>query len=199
MGVTENGGNEGGDVREYSFPLYSPPSASYMKALYKYPEVEFPNENSGEENRRRNRSDFEYELLDTGAFAENRYFDVSTEYAKASTEDILIKITATNRGPAEADLSLLPTILFRNTCSCGRDAYRTALRAIQQLSIPKEYGIPGSGVIEVDHKTYVKRWLLCEGEPELLFTENETNARKLFRSDNRTPYVKDGINDYVVH
>jgi len=98
-------------------------------------------------------------LLDTGAFAENRYFDVFTEYAKASAEDILIKVTVANRGPAEADLSLLPTIWFRNTWSWGRDDYRPALRAIQQLSIPKEYGIPGSGVIAVEHKTHGKRWL----------------------------------------
>src|SRR5260370_29267861 len=131
-----------------------------MKALYKDPQVEFPYGNLVEKSRRRNRSDFEYELLDTGAFAENRYFDVSTEYAKAGAEDILIKITATNRGPAEADLSLLPTIWFRNTWSWGLDAYRPALRAIQQLSIPKEYGLPGSGVIEVEQKAHGKRWLL---------------------------------------
>jgi hypothetical protein len=186
-------------VKEHYFYLDSTPTHSYMKALYKYPQREFPYGKLVEENRRRNRTDFEYELLDTGAFAENRYFDVFTEYAKASAEDILIKITATNRGPAEADLSLLPTIWFRNTWSWGRDTYRPALRAIQQLSIPKEYGIPGSGVIEVEHKAHGKRWLLCEGEPELLFTENETNARKLFGGENRTSYVKDGINDYVVH
>jgi hypothetical protein len=199
FGLTGNEGNHGEDVKEYYFYLDSTPTHSYMKALYKYPQCEFPYGKLVEENRRRNRTDFEYELLDTGAFAENRYFDVSTEYAKASAEDILIKITATNRGPAEADLSLLPTIWFRNTWSWGRDAYRPALRAIQQLNIPKEYGIPGSGVIEVEHKAHGKRWLLCEGEPELLFTENETNARKLFAGENRTSYVKDGINDYVVH
>ncbi len=110
FGLTGNEGNHGEDVKEYYFYLDSTPTHSYMKALYKYPQVEFPYGKLVEENRRRNRSDFEYELLDTGAFAENRYFDVSTEYAKASTEDILIKITATNRGPAEADLSLLPTM-----------------------------------------------------------------------------------------
>src|SRR5258708_24284778 len=121
------------------------------------------------------------------------------EYAKASDEAILINISVTNRGPAEADLSILPTIWFRNTWSWGRDDYRPALHAIQQLGITKEYGIPGSAVIEVEHKAYGKHWLLCEGEPELLFTENETNARKLFGGENRAPYVKDGINDYVVH
>jgi len=199
FGLTGNEGNHGEDVKEYYFYLDSTPTHSYMKALYKYPQVEFPYGKLVEENRQRNRSDFEYELLDTGAFDENRYFDVFTEYAKASAEDILIKITATNRGPAEADLSLLPTIWFRNTWSWGLDAYRPTLRAIQQLSIPKEYGIPGSGAIEVEHKAHGQRWLLCEGEPELLFTENETNARKLFGGENRTSYVKDGINDYVVH
>jgi hypothetical protein len=199
FGLTGNEGNHGEDVKEYYFYLDSTPTHSYMKALYKYPQLEFPYARLVEENRRRNRTDFEYELLDTGAFAENRYFDVFTEYAKASAEDILIKITATNLGPAEADLSLLPTIWFRNTWSWGRDDYRPALRAIQQLGIPKEYGIPGSGVIEVDHNSHGKHWLLCEGEPELLFTENETNARKLFGSENRARYVKDGINDYAVH
>ncbi len=199
FGLTGNEGNHGEDVKEYYFYLDSTPTHSYMKALYKYPQLEFPYGKLVEENRRRSRADFEYELLDTGAFAENRYFDVFTEYAKSSAEDILIKVTVANRGPAEADLSLLPTIWFRNTWSWGRDDYRPALRAIQQLSIPKEYGIPGSGVIAVEHKTHGKRWLLCEGEPELLFTENETNARKLFGGENRASYVKDGINDYVVH
>jgi hypothetical protein len=199
FGLTGNEGNHGEDVKEYYFYLDSTPTHSYMKALYKYPQREFPYSRLVEENRRRNRSDFEYELLDTGVFEENRYFDIFTEYAKSSAEDILIKITAINRGPAEADLSILPTIWFRNTWSWGRDDYRPSLRAIQELSIPKEYGVLGSGVIEIEHKVYGKRWLLCEGEPELLFTENETNARKLFGGENRAPYVKDGINDYVVH
>jgi Glycosyl hydrolase family 63 C-terminal domain len=199
FGLTGNEGNHGEDVKEYYFYLDSTPTHSYMKALYKYPQGEFPYSKLVEENRRRNRHDFEYELLDTGVFDENRYFDVFTEYAKASSEDMLIRISATNRGPAEADLSILPTIWFRNTWSWGRDDYRPTLREIQQLSIPKEYGIPGSGVIEVEHKTYGKRWLLCEGEPELLFTENETNAKKLFGGENRAPYVKDGINEYAVH
>ena len=199
FGLTGNEGNHGEDVKEYYFYLDSTPTHSYMKALYKYPQREFPYRKLVEENRRRDRSDFEYELLDTGAFDGNRYFDVLTEYAKASSEDILIRISATNRGPAEADLSILPTIWFRNTWSWGRDDYRPCLRAISELNIPKEYCIPGSGVIEVEHKTYGKRWLLCEGEPELLFTENETNAKRLFGGENRTRYVKDGINDYIVH
>src|ERR1700740_3206161 len=199
FGLTGNEGNHGEDVKEYYFYLDCPPTYSYIKALYKYPQKEFPYRKLVEENRRRNRIDFEYELLDTGAFDGDRYFDVLTEYAQASSEDILIRISVTNRGPAEADLSILPTIWFRNTWSWGRDDYRPCLRAIPELNIPKEYGIPGSGVIEVEHKTYGKRWLLCEGEPELLFTENETNAKRLFGGENRTRYVKDGINDYIVH
>src|SRR5215469_13335407 len=198
FGLTGSEGNHGEDVKEYYFYLDSTPTHSYMKGLYKYPQQEFPYGRLVSENRRRSRNDFEFELLDTGVFNENRYFDIFTEYAKASAEDILIKITAINRGPAEADLSLLPTIWFRNTWSWGHDDYRPSLRAEQKLSIPKEFGIPGSVVIEVDHRQYGKRWLLCEGEPELLFTENETNTGKLFGSENRTPYVKDGINDHVV-
>jgi len=170
-----------------------------MKALYKYPQGEFPYSQLVEENRRRSRTDFEYELLDTDVFNEDRYFDVATEYAKAGAECILIKITVTNRGPSEADLSVLPTVWFRNTWAWGRDDYRPVLRAVDRLSIPNEYGKPGCGVIAVEHKTYGSRWLLCEGEPELLFTENETNATKLFGVQNRTAYVKDGINDYIVH
>jgi len=198
FGLTGNEGNHGEDVKEYYFYLDSTPTHSYMKALYKYPQSEFPYRALAEENRRRGRGDFEYELLDTGAFDENRYFDIFTEYAKAGSEDILIKITVANRGPLEASLALLPTIWFRNTWSWGHDAYRPSMTARPQLCIPKEYGIPGSAVLEVDHKAYGKRWLLCEGEPELLFTENETNAQRLFGSANPSPFVKDGINDYVV-
>ncbi len=199
FGLTGNEGNHGEDVKEYYFYLDSTPTHSYMKSLYKYPQTEFPYGKIVEENRRRNRRDLEYELLDTGVFDENRYFDVFTEYAKASSDDILMKITAVNRGPAEADLALLPTVWFRNTWSWGRDDYRPSLRSAEHLGIPKEQGAAGSSVIEIEHKAYGKRWLVCEEEPELLFTENETNSQKLFRSENRTPFVKDGINDYVVH
>ena len=198
FGLSANEGNHAEDVKEYYSYLDSTPTHSYMKALYKYPQEEFPYGKLLEENRRRTRNDPEYELLDTGVFDKNRYFDVFTEYAKTSPEDILIKITATNRGPAEADLSVLPTIWFRNTWAWGRDDYRPVLRAIEELSISEEFGIRGSQVIGVEHKTYGRRWLICEGEPELLFTENETNAEKLFGGQNRAPYVKDGINDYVV-
>ena len=199
FGLTGNEGNHGEDVKEYYFYLDSTPTHSYMKALYKYPQQEFPYRALVEENRRRTRHDFEYELLDTGAFNENRYFDVFAEYAKASAEDILIKITAVNRGPVEATLSLLPTIWFRNTWSWGNNSYRPSLSALGNLAIPKEYGIPGAAVIEINHRTYGKRWLLSEGEPELLFTENDTNAQRLFGSPNSSLFAKDGINDYVVN
>src|SRR6516165_2910058 len=199
FGLTGNEGNHGEDVKEHYFYLDSTPTHSYMKALYKYPQQEFPYRALVEENHRRTRHDFEYELLDTGAFTENRYFDVFAEYAKASAEDILIKITAVNRGPVEATLSLLPTIWFRNTWSWGNNSYRPSLSALGNLAIPKEYGIPGAAVIEINHRAYGKRWLLCEGEPELLFTENDTNAQRLFGSPNSSLFAKDGINDYVVN
>ena len=170
FGLTGNEGNHGEDVKEYYFYLDSTPTHSYMKALYKYPQRGFPYRELAEENRRRSRHDFEFELLDTGVFDENRYFDVITEYAKANAEDILVKITVANRGPLEATLSLLPTIWFRNTWSWGHDPYRPSLAAVGNLAIPKEYGIRGAAVIELDHRAYGKRWLLCEGEPELLFT-----------------------------
>src|SRR5438477_1628745 len=199
FGLTGNEGNHGEDVKEYYFYLDSTPTHSYMKGLYKYPQGEFPYGKLVEENRRRGKNDREFELLDTGLFDENRYFDVITEYAKAGVEDILIKITVTNHGPVEAELALIPTVWFRNTWSWGHDDYRPQARASESLGFKHERGTPGSTAIELAHKAYGKRWLLCEGEPELLFTENETNAKKLFGSENRTPYVKDGINDYVVH
>jgi mannosylglycerate hydrolase MGH1-like protein/glycosyl hydrolase family 63 len=199
FGLTGNEGNHGEDVKEYYFYLDSTPTHSYMKGLYKYPQAEFPYGKLVEENRRRGKNDREFELLDTGVFDENRYFDVTTEYAKAGVEDILIKLTVTNHGPAEAELALLPTVWFRNTWSWGHDNYRPQARASQSLGFKQEHGTVGSTAIELEHKAYGKRWLLCEGEPELLFTENETNARKLFGSENRTPYVKDGINDYLVY
>ena len=199
FGLTGNEGNHGEDVKEYYFYLDSTPTHSYMKGLYKYPQAEFPYGKVVEENRRRGKNDREFELLDTGVFDENRYFDVTTEYAKAGVEDILIKVTVTNHGPAEAELALLPTVWFRNTWSWGHDDYRPQARATESLGFKQEHGTAGSTAIELEHKAYGKRWLLCEGEPELLFTENETNAKKLFGSENRTPFVKDGINDYVVH
>jgi hypothetical protein len=185
FGLTGNEGNHGEDVKEYYFYLDSTPTHSYMKYLYKYPQAEFPYAQLVEENRRRGKGQPEFELLDAGVFNEDRYFDVFVEYAKGDVEDILIKITATNRGPETAALRLLPTIWFRNTWSWCGDEPRPDMRQVP-------------GAIELDHPDLGKRWLYYEGTPELLFTENETNLKRLFGVENRCACVKDGINDYVV-
>src|SRR5437660_3029646 len=190
FGLTGNEGNHGEDVKEYYFYLDSTPSHSYMGYLYKYPQAEFPYAKLAEENRRRDRLQPEYELLDTGVFDTDRYFDVLVEYAKADSEDILIRITATNRGPETANLRILPTIWFRNIWSWGEPERRPELHESRPGPDP---------VIELNQTQPASRWLHSEGNPELLFTENETNYRRLFGTENRTPYVKDGINDYVVH
>ena len=188
FGLTGNEGNHGEDVKEYYFYLDSTPTHSYMKYLYKYPQAEFPYGKLVEENRRRGKNQPEFELLDTGVFDDNRYFDVFVEYAKADVEDILIQITVANRGPEAANLRLLPTLWFRNTWSWGNSGAKPELRRAQS-----------GAAIEVEHPQLGKRWLYCEGSPELLFTENETNNERLFGAQNGTPYVKDGINDCVVH
>ena len=144
-----------------------------MKYLYKYPQAEFPYAKLVEENRRRGRRSVEYELIDTGVFDENRYFDVVVEYAKASPEDLLIRIHVVNRGPDPAELTLLPTLWFRNTWSWGLDARRPRMREGEAAK--------GMSVIELDHEYYGRRRLWCERQPTLLFTENETNTRRLYR------------------
>src|SRR5215475_3731841 len=169
FGLTGNEGNHGEDPKEYYFYLDSTPTHSYMRMLYKYPQAEFPYSQLVEENRRRGRSQPEYELHDTGVFDGNRYFDVFVEYAKGSDEDLFIRITAWNRGPESAALHLRPT--------------------------------PLDGIIaaELQHWQYGKRWLIAEGKPELLFTENETNNARLFGTRNRSPYVKDAFHEFVIH
>jgi Mannosylglycerate hydrolase MGH1-like glycoside hydrolase domain len=191
FGLTGNEGNHGEDVKEYYFYLDSTPTHSYMKFLYKYPQAEFPYTQLVEENRRRGRSDPEFELLDTGVFRESYYFDVFVEYAKATEEDILIKLTAWNRGPETADLDLLPTVWFRNRWSWGRGDHRP--------KVSKDRPIDGAAVMKVEHEYYGARWLVCDGTLNLLFTENESNMQRLFGVDNPTPYVKDGINNVIVH
>jgi hypothetical protein len=190
FGLTGNEGNHGEDVKEYYFYLDSTPTHSYMKYLYKYPQAAFPYEQLVDENRRRDKKQPEFELFDTGVFNDNRYFDVFVEYAKADVEDILVKITVANRGPETANLRLLPTVWFRNIWSWGGNDPRPELHQAGSASNP---------VVELNHTQCGNRWLHCEGSPELLFTENETNARRLFGAENHSPYVKDGINDYVVH
>jgi hypothetical protein len=193
FGLTGNEGNHGEDVKEYYFYLDSTPTHSYMKFLYKYPQAEFPYAQLIEENRRRgeDRPDRpEFELLDTGVFDDDRYFDVCVEYAKADVEDILVKVTVTNHGPEAANLRVLPTIWFRNTWSWGNTGDQPSLHKHRPGPTP---------VIELNHPQLGKRWFHCEGSPELLFTGNDTNQQRLFGVENRAPYVKDGINDYVVH
>ncbi len=190
FGLTGHEGNHGEDVKEYYFYQDSTPTHTYMRMLYKYPQGEFPYADLVAENRRRGREQPEYELLDTGIFAQDRYFDVFIEYAKADVEDILIKITAANRGPEAATLHLLPSLWFRNTWSWGRDLRRPVVQ--------RSTNIPGSECAELQHWHYGKRWILCAGQPELLFTENETNFARLFNTNNRSPYVKDAFHEYLI-
>ncbi len=186
FGLTGNEGNHGEDVKEYYFYLDSTPTHSYMKYLYKYPQSEFPYARLLNESRARDRRSPEFELMDTGVFHENRYFDVFVEYAKDSPEGICIRITAFNRGPEAADITLLPTLWFRNTWSWGAGVARPSMQAA------------APGVIECREPYLGMRRLFTEGEPEILFTENETNYQRLFGAPNASPYVKDGIHDFIV-
>ncbi len=191
FGLTGSEGNHGEDVKEYYFYLDSTPTHSYMKYLYKYPQAEFPYGQLVEENRRRGKDAPEFELMDTGVFDEDRYFDVEIEYAKATPEDILIRINVTNRGPEPADLHLLPTIWFRNTWSWNNGEATPNLRQINDVR--------NASAIQLCQPVYGHRWLFCNGAPELLFTQNETNTRLLYNYENGTRHAKDGINDYIVH
>jgi len=186
FGLTNSEANHGEDVKEYYFYLDSTPTHSYMKYLYKYPQQEYPYRDLVETNRRRSREEFEYELLDTGVFDADRYFDVFVEYAKADPEDMLIRITVHNRGLEAAELHLLPTLWFRNTWSWEKDAAKPALRQIKD------------GTVVASHAQLGDRTLQCEGNPELLFTENESNASRLWGQPNPSPYVKDAFHEYVI-
>ncbi|MEX2300650.1 MAG: glucosidase [Bryobacterales bacterium] len=199
FGLTGNEGNHGEDAKECYYYIDSTPTHSYMKYLYKYPQAEFPYGRLVEENRRRGRGNPEFELADTGAFDENRYFDVFVEYAKASPEDILVRITAANRGPEAATLHLLPSVWFRNTWSWGSDDARPSLNKMCCLPKGATFGAAEATGIELSEQQYGRRWLLCEGSPALLFTENETNFQRLYGVDNGAVFAKDGINNYVVH
>ena len=191
FGLTGPEGNHGEDVKEYYLYLDSTPTHSVMKALYRYPQRAFPYVDLVAENRRRGKLDPEYELIDTGVFAENRFFDVVVEYVKAAPDDLRIRISATNHGPDAAPLHLLPTLWFRNTWAWGRDDARPTLRA---------EGDAATQAVHATHPSLGDYWLhLTSGSPAILFTENETNARRLWGAENRTPHVKDGINDAVVH
>jgi Glycosyl hydrolase family 63 C-terminal domain len=197
FGLTNSEANHGEDVKEYYFYLDSTPTHSYMKTLYKYPQSAFPYNDLVQTNSRRSREEMEYELLDTGVFQEDRYFDIFIEYAKAGPEDILIRITAINRGPETAKLHLLPTLWFRNDWSEWiADSNRAAAKpTLKEIKIQ-----PAVSSVAVSHPKMGEYILSCEGEPPLLFTENETNHEKLFPgTPNESKHVKDGINDFVVH
>jgi hypothetical protein len=187
FGLTGEEGNHGEDVKELYYYLDSTPTHSYMKMLYKYPHSEFPYSRLIEENRHRSKTDGEFELIDTGIFDDDRYFDVFVEYAKADDEDILIKITIANRGPEAASINVLPTVWFRNRWTWYGKESLCELRADK------------TGCIEVECPEYGRRILHIDGDHELLFTENETNNERLFNSPNRTPFVKDAFHEYVIN
>lgn len=191
FGLTNSESNHGEDVKEYYFYLDSTPTHSYLKYLYKYPQAAFPYAQLVDTNRGRSRQEFEYELLDTGVFDQDRYFDVFVEYAKGSPEDILIQISVHNRGPETAKLHLLPTLWFRNQWSWQAATDRPLL---QQAASQ-----PGWSLVQAHAAELGARYFCCDGEPPLLFTENETNTQRIFGVPNRSPYVKDGINNCVVH
>jgi hypothetical protein len=187
FGLTGSEGNHGEDVKEYYFYLDSTPTHSYMRFLYKYPHAAFPYGALLEENRRRGKRTGEFELLDTGVFAGGRYFDVEVEYAKASPEDILIQIRISNRGPEAARIDVLPTLWFRNTWSWNSGTARPRLRRVEQPP-----------AIALSDAMYGDRWLHCDGRPDLLFTENETNTERLFGYRNGMTYAKDAFTRLVV-
>jgi hypothetical protein len=193
FGLTNSEGNHGEDVKEYYFYLDSTPTHSYLSYLYKYPQEEYPYADLVATNAARGRDQFEYELLNTGVFDDDRYFDVAVEYAKASAEDVLVRVTVHNRGPDAATLHLLPTLLFRNTWSWGVDDTRPRLSAITDPA-----GVAGVAGIAAEHAALGERRLYCDRDVPLLFTENETNAERLFGTANPSPWVKDGIGRYVV-
>jgi hypothetical protein len=188
FGLTNSEGNHGEDVKECYFYLDSTPTHSYMKYLYKYPQAAYPYDDLVATNRSRGKHDPEYELLDTGVFRENRYFDVFIEYAKAGPTDIMIRITVENRGPAAASLHLLPTLWFRNTWSWSEGAPKPVLDC---------GGTPGT--IRARHLELGEYRLFCEGESNLLYTENETNQQRIFNKPNPNPFVKDSFDEYLLH
>jgi hypothetical protein len=191
FGLTNSEGNHGEDVKEYYFYLDSLPTHAYMAFLYKYPQAAFPYGDLVAGNRQRSRHEPEYELLDTGIFDDDRYFDVLVEYAKAAPEDLLVRIAVTNRGPVPAPLHLLPTLWFRNTWSGDAAAGRPGLAAAP--------GAEGVEVIAATHDTLGGRFLYCGRPTEIVFTDNETNSARLFGQPNASPWVKDAFHEYVVH
>ncbi len=202
-GLTNSQGNHGEDVKEYYFHLDNTPTHSYMKFLYKYPQQAFPYEQLEQENKERGLENREFELIQTGIFDNDEYFDVTVEYAKETDENILIFIQVTNRGDEKKTIHLLPTLLFRNIWSWGYDVEKPQLKIYEQSE--------NYSVIEAQHPDLGKRWLYCtnnvpspgrrglgRGQTPLLFTENDTNYQKLSRKQNDSPYVKDAFHQYIV-
>jgi len=189
FGLTNSEGNHGEDVKEYYYYLDNTPSHAYMRCLYKYPQCAFPYADLVAENGRRGKTDPEYELLDTGAFDGDRYWDVFVEYAKATQDDILIRIVAFNRSAERASLTLLPTLWFRNTWSWSPGGARPTLHAAFDAH---------AAAVEALHPELGRYLLECDGRPELLFTENETNKQRLYGLANDSPYVKDAFHAYVI-
>ena len=189
FGLTNAEGNHGEDVKEYYYYLDNTPTHSYMKYLYKYPQAAYPYTELVERNRYASRTELEYELVNTGIFDGDRYFDVFVEYAKEGPEDILVNVTVRNRGPEASGIHLLPTLWFRNTWSWGDGGPKPVVKAVRS---PK-----GTAAVEASSDASGYTYLYCEGKPRLLFTENETNRERIFGKPNPSPYVKDGIDDYV--
>ena len=186
FGLTGKQGNHGEDVKEYYYYLDNIPTHSYMKLLYKYPQKEFPYAKLIYENYRRNKHEAEYELIDTKIFDDDKYFDVYVEYAKIDAEDIMIRIKIFNRGDEEANLNVIPQLWFRNTWAWGYNDYKPDLQKIN------------SNTIKIDHKHLKNYKLFCNGKPEIIFCDNETNTEKLYNVKNKR-YAKDGINNYIIH
>jgi hypothetical protein len=191
FGLTGTEGNHGEDVKEYYFYVDSTPTHSYMRMLYKYPQAEFPYQRLIDENRNRDKMQPEFELADTGVFDGGQYFEVVAEYAKADAEDLLIRISITNRGPQEATIDVMPTLWFRNTWSWGRDSRRPAITGDSAKS--------KQGSLVATHWQLGKYILHFTGADEVLFTENETNTRRFGMPSGATAYFKDAFHEYVVN
>jgi hypothetical protein len=187
FGLTCHNGNHGEDVKELYYYLDATPTYSYLKCLYKYPQAEFPYQQLQNVNRSRTRNDPEFELIDTGVFNQDRYFDIFTEYAKVDANDVMIRVTVTNRGPDRAPIHVLPSLWFRNMWSWNPEAKRPALWKA------------GEGNIDIQHNSLGAYQFSCEGQPELLFTENESNASTLWGLQDGQPYVKDAFHRRVIH
>ena len=198
--MTNSEGNHGEDVKEYYFYLDSTPTHSYMKYLYKYPQAAYPYEDLLATNRRRTCTDFEYELLDTGVFDENRYFDVFVEYAKETPEDLLVEISICNRGPEASTLHVLPSLWFRNTWSwainASHDTDASSRSQAAKMALRKTYRPATHTPLPEEPGDY---YLYCQGGASLMFTENDTNNERIFGTPNAGPYVKDAFNNYLVN